>query len=129
MFQCPTPLNELFFSEFNIDMLQRGIRQSFKNLTGISIDKQSRDDLLSLMKVVFIDNSSDHYAGVRNQVRLMNEIVIKRAVEQISSGVSQYIGYRNDIETLKNPFAVPINTSTYGKKIDLSESYRQIGIN
>ena len=128
MFQCATPLNELFFSSLNIDLLQRGIRQSFKDKTGISIDTQSRDDLLALMKVVFIDNSNDHYSAVREQVRLMNDIVIKKAMGQVSSGVSQYIGYRNDIESLKIPFAVPINTSTYGKKIDMSESYRQIGM-
>ena len=38
--QCPTPLNTLFFSEFNMNLLQRGIRQDFKNRTGISIDKK-----------------------------------------------------------------------------------------
>ena len=29
--QCETPLNTLFFSEFNVGLLQRGIRQTFKN--------------------------------------------------------------------------------------------------
>ena len=39
--QCPTPLNTLFFSDFNKNLLQRGIRQAFKNKTGISIDYQN----------------------------------------------------------------------------------------
>ena len=34
MKQCPTPLNTLFFSEFNMNLLQRAIRQDFKNKTG-----------------------------------------------------------------------------------------------
>ena len=42
--QCPTPLNTLFFSEFNINLLQRAIRQDFKNKTGVSIDRQNNDD-------------------------------------------------------------------------------------
>ena len=29
--QCATPLNTLFFSEFNKNLLQRGIRQEFRN--------------------------------------------------------------------------------------------------
>ena len=41
--QVETPLNTLFFSEFNQNLLQRGIRQSFKNKTGISIDRQNPD--------------------------------------------------------------------------------------
>ena len=52
--QCETPLNTLFFSEFNTNLLQRGIRQMFKNKTGIAIDRQNPDDLYSLMRVVFI---------------------------------------------------------------------------
>ena len=38
--QTETPLNNLFFSEFNINLLQRAIRQDFKNKTGIPIDYQ-----------------------------------------------------------------------------------------
>ena len=36
--QCATPLNKLFFSAFNVNLVQRGIRQSFKNKTGVKID-------------------------------------------------------------------------------------------
>jgi hypothetical protein len=54
--QCETPLNTLFFSDFNQNLLQRGIRQGFKNKTGIAIDYQNKDDLYSIMRVVFIKN-------------------------------------------------------------------------
>ena len=40
--QCETPLNTLFFSEFNQNLLQRGIRQAFKNKTGIAIDRKTQ---------------------------------------------------------------------------------------
>ena len=43
--QCPTPLNTLFFSEFNMNLLQRGIRQSFRDQTGVAIDYQNPSDL------------------------------------------------------------------------------------
>ena len=124
--QCETPLNTLFFSEFNQNLLQRGIRQAFKNKTGIAIDRQNPDDLYSIMRVVFINNSGDHHTRVNEQVRMMNERVIKTALGQIQTGVSQYISYIKEIDTISVPLDQPINTSTYGKKIPKN---MKIGIN
>ena len=45
--QCETPLNKLFFSAVNKDLVQRGIRQTFKNRTGIAIDYQNPDGKLT----------------------------------------------------------------------------------
>lgn len=123
--QCPTPLNTLYFSEFNQDLLQRGIREKFKQTTGIKIDYQNSDDLMTLMRYVFINNSGDHYTKVNEQVRKMNSIVIDTAVSQVKVGVAQYLSYVKDIDTLAVPLAQPINTSTYGKKINLND---KIGI-
>jgi hypothetical protein len=124
--QCETPLNTLFFSEFNQNLLQRGIRQAFKNKTGIAIDRQNPDDLYGIMRVVFINNSGDHYKAVNQQVRMMNERVIETAVGQIQTGVSQYLSYVQDIDTISVPLSQPINTSTVGMKMDKNE---KIGIN
>ena len=118
--QCPTPLNTLFFSDFNINLLQKAIRQSFKNKTGISIDHQNPDDLYAMMRVVFINNSGDPNKAVQSQVKKMNEIVIKTALAQIQTGVAQYIGYIQDIDTTARPIDLPVNTSTMGKKLPKS---------
>jgi|SRR5210317_177280 hypothetical protein len=123
--QTKTPLNSLFFSEFNIDLLQRGIRQAFKNKSGISIDYQNPDDLYSLMRVVFINNAGDHNVNVNEQVKTMNTRVIETAVGQIQTGVSQYITYINEIDTTRNLLDRPVNTSTTGNKMD---SNTKIGI-
>lgn len=123
--QCPTPLNTLFFSEFNMNLLQRGIRQSFRDQTGVAIDYQNPGDLYSIMRVVFINNSGDPNANVQEQVKYMNGIVIKTASGQIQTGVSQYMGYVHDIDTLAVPIDRPVNTTTYGKKFGKSE---QIGL-
>ena len=124
--QCETPLNTLFFSEFNKNLLQRGIRQTFKNKTGISIDYQNSDDLYGLMRVVFINNSGDAYSRVNEQVKMMNERVIETAMSQIQTGVSQYMSYVQDIDTISIPLAQPINTSTVGNKMAINN---KIGIN
>ena len=116
--QTPTPLNTLYFSDFNQELVQRAIRQMFKNETGISIDYQNKDDLYSLMRVVFINHAQDHHKEIHNQVKKMNTMVIETAISQIRSGVSQYMGYIKDIDTLAVPPEPPSNTSTYGMKID-----------
>ena len=124
--QCETPLNTLFFSEFNKNLLQRGIRQAFKNKTGIAIDYQNSDDLYGIMRVVFINNSGDHHTNVNEQVKAMNTRVIETAISQIQTGVSQYIAYAQDIDTISTPMDRPINTSTTGNKIDYND---KIGLN
>jgi Fe-S cluster assembly ATPase SufC len=124
--QCETPLNTLFFSEFNKNLLQRGIRQAFKNKTGIAIDYQNPDDLYGIMRVVFINNSGDHHTNVNEQVKAMNTRVIETAISQIQTGVSQYIAYAQDIDTISTPMDRPINTSTTGNKIEYNN---KIGLN
>ena len=121
--QCETPLNTLFFSEFNKNLLQRGIRQAFKNKTGIAIDYQNSDDLYGIMRVVFINNSGDHHTNVNEQVKAMNTRVIETAISQIQTGVSQYIAYAQDIDTISTPMDRPINTSTTGNKIEYNNKF------
>ena len=118
MKQTETPLNKLFFSEFNIQIVQKSIRQAFKNKTGISIDYQNAGDLYAIMRVVFINNAGNHYANVNEQVKFMNSVVIKTTLPQIQSGVAQYMGYIRDIDTLVVPPTPPANTSTYGMKLE-----------
>jgi len=124
--QCDTPLNTLFFSEFNINLLQRGIRQAFKNKTGIAIDYQNPDDLYGIMRMVFINNAGDHNAAVKQQVQVMNARVIETALSQIQTGVSQYIAYAEDIDSTRTLLDRPTNTSTVGKKMDFND---KIGLN
>ena len=126
MKQCETPLNGLFFSEFNKNLLQKAIRQAFKDRTCISIDYQNPDDLYGIMRVVFINNSGDHHTNVNEQVKAMNTRVIETAISQIQTGVSQYIAYAQDIDTISTPMDRPINTSTTGNKIEYNN---KIGLN
>lgn len=120
--QCRTPLNTLFFSEYNINILQRAIRQEFKNKTDLAIDFQNKNDLLTIMRASFVNNSSNPYADTYSQIKQINSVVIKKAIDQITSGVSQYMGYLKDIDTPINPMDNPISTNMYGNKIEKEPS-------
>lgn len=119
--QTPTPLNTLYFSDFNTNLIQRAIRQRFKDETGVAIDYQNKDDLFSIMRVVFINNAGNHSVAVNDQVKFMNSLVIKTALGQIQSGVAQFMGYVRDIDTMAVPPDPPANTSTYGNKIPIND--------
>lgn len=125
--QSETPLNKLFFSEFNINLIQRGIRQYFYDKTGISIDYQNIRDVFVIMRTVFINNSGDPYNNIEAQVKYMNEKVIETAYSQIQTGVSQFVNYIKDSESLAVPLAQPVNTSNRGNKIP--DAMDNIGIN
>jgi len=119
--QTPTPLNTLYFSDFNTNLIQRAIRQKFKDETGVAIDYQNKDDLFSIMRVVFINNAGNHSVAVNDQVKFMNSLVIKSALGQIQSGVAQFMGYVRDIDTMAVPPDPPANTSTYGNKMPIND--------
>ena len=119
--QTPTPLNTLYFSEFNMNLIQRAIRQKFKDETGVAIDYQNKDDLFSIMRVVFINNAGNHSEAINEQVKFMNSLVIKTALGQIRSGVAQYMGYVRDLDTMAVPPDPPANTSTYGNKLPAND--------
>ena len=123
--QDQTPLNTLYFSHFNLNLLQNAIRGQFKKQTGRSIDRQNDADLLAIMRQVFIMNMGTPNEAVCRQVRQMNEIVINTALGQIHTGVSQYLDYSRDITMPLQPLDKPINTSTYGNKFGANN---QIGI-
>ena len=115
MRQENTPLAAVFFSEFNYNSIQNTVVSTFKTKTGITVDRQKRDDVLTLMRMVFINNSFNQSMSVPEQVKLMNESVVNTAVNQIGTGVSQYIGYLRDISTPLVPEPRPIQTSYYGE--------------
>jgi len=112
--QCPTPLNTLYFSPFNVNVVQRGIRQYIKQKTGASIDYQNSGDVFAIMRVVFISNEGDPYGDVCAQVKRMNQIAVIRAGDQVITGLSQYMGYLRDSASSLNLMNLPANTSSAG---------------
>jgi hypothetical protein len=122
--QCPTPLNQAFFCEYNQETVQRLIRQNIYNQFKVKIDKQSPSDILAIMRAVFINNSADPYNDVYAQVKYMNDVSMKTACKQIETGLAQHFGYLEDIARPIQPPNIPTNTSLYGNKIGYND---QIG--
>ena len=108
--QSVTPVSGLFFSEQNLDLIQRAIREATKQKTGYKIDNQSRDDILVIMRAVYFNNYVDPYTEQTCEaVKKLNITVIGICVNQIADGIMTYINYTRDASAL----AVPLANSKY----------------
>ena len=116
-----TPLSTAYSSPFNISLLQKAIRQDFKDKTGIAIDHQNENDLIAIMRAEFINSSGDPNRRVEEQVRMMNGRIVQTARSQIGSGVSQYINFMKDTDSTVTPMDHPKSTTTYGNKLSDQE--------
>ena len=110
-----TPLNTRFFSQGNINLIQNMLRNTFKNETGISIDRQDNTDVLAFMRYIFINNSTNPYGNVASQIESMNKKVVQKMLPQVREGVSAYLLYLRDAATLSQPNELPQNMNRKGE--------------
>lgn len=127
-----TLLTSLFFSEQNTSNIQILIKRAiFKELNGIVIDDQSLEELLVVMRSVFLSESNHPplidketpqqelrklYTLYTKEVARLNSLVVNQAVPIILSYVKQYLIYESEI---RNPIQImekPMATSIKGEK-------------
>lgn len=126
-----TLLTELFFSDTNIENIQQLSRFLIYKKTNIIIDKQSYNELLTIMRSIFLEYSS-HPPLIdadmsetqkklilplyTKEITRLNEIVINDIVPRIESQLSQYINYIRDISEMPQPIERSTNVSNSGQK-------------
>jgi hypothetical protein len=113
--QQPTAVSQRFFGRQNVDLLQRRLRDEVRKRTGYEIDRQSDEQLLIVMRYVFMQSGRN--AGGEAEVRRLNELVLRETVPQVGSGLAQYLGYLRDASTLPTPIPRGQATSVKGTKI------------
>lgn len=115
--QQKNPLNMMFFSQFNISIIQKDIIDTFKRKTNITIGNQNPDDIITIMTAVYINNSREGFNHIKEQVNFMNSIVVKTAISQIGSSITQYMNYLRDITaTGSQVMELPKNTKMTGMR-------------
>lgn len=126
-----TLLTQMYFSDTNIGNIQQLIRYLIYKKTNIVIDKQSYNELLTVMRSIFLEYSA-HPPIIENdmttqqkqqilplytkEVSRLNEIVLNDAVPRIESQMSQYINYLRDISELPKPIERSTNSSIKGQR-------------
>lgn len=115
--QESTPLSKLFFDQINIDALQEAIRYSVykKSCNNAIIDKQDQDQLLIVMRSIYLQYSINLKIEIIEQIKILNSRVLDYCVKEIMSQMTMYTTYLKDRETIPVGFN-PISTSIAGTK-------------
>jgi len=94
-----TPLSKLFFSRFNINLLQEGLKSMvFKKSCGkYVIGNQSEDELSMIMRAIFLEHGNHRGFDEKKQVLELNSKVLLYSVPRIISSIEQYYMYLKDI--------------------------------
>ena len=118
-----TKLSDAFFSGENIQILQNGIRAGvYQRSNGrISIGEQSCDELMTIMRSIFLQYSENRERNIQDQIKALNDQVLAYAVPQVLSEAEAYIKYRHDVSTLVVPIDLPIQSDTNDKQLLLKK--------
>jgi hypothetical protein len=126
-----TPLTFLYFSDKNVENVQKLLRLRVFKETEYVIDDQSKNELLTIMRSVFLEHSSHppliHQDMKKDQVEILlkkytnevdrlNRLVVELVVPKLIGQLKQYFGYLKDASSQPMPLSQPINESTAGKK-------------
>ena len=116
----PNEVSNLFFSEKNINALQDGIRYRIFNETGVTIGRQSDNDLKIIMRSIYLQYSKNLPTKVIEQVRELNKKVLDWSVKEVLSNLKQFQKYKKDVSTMPIPLErSPLITTKGTKTLEL----------
>lgn len=118
-------VSSLFFSQHNIKILQDGIRYLVYKKTNDNtiIDNQSENELLIIMRSIYLQYSNNKNYEIVAQVKDLNTKVLDYAVPVILVELNQYINYKKDASQLPIPLEHSKNVSPKGTKVLFGKSF------
>lgn len=116
-----TPLSLAYFSSENINIIQNNIRKGVydKSNGEFVIGLQDEDELKIIMRSVFLQNSLNLKTNIRQQIRDLNALVESYAIDQVYKEAISYLKYKRDASNMYALLALPSNSSTRGKTLEL----------
>lgn len=99
-----TPLKYLYYSQTNVDVLQKLIKYSVKKASGYIISDQNVTELLQIMKLMdlwYSSNTLDKNKYV-DEIMKLNQYVVNRSVPSIISAINSHKLYLRDINQPRN---------------------------
>jgi len=120
-----TPLNTVFFSQDNIEKLQKDIHDQVFAMSGgkYRIDRQSDDDLKLIMRSYYLMFSENNPMRIAQELADLNGRVVGYAAAKIYSEVDFHKFYLQDLEEFAPAIANPTNVSVYGTRTGELKSF------
>jgi hypothetical protein len=113
-----TPLNTAYFSPANVRIVQNKIRRDVYDRSGgeFLIDEQSVDELMIVMRAMYLQYGQNRPDGIPEQIATLNQIVADWCVPKILAECSMHKSYLRDIQNLPVPMEHPILLTRAGSK-------------
>ena len=112
-------ISDLFLSNKNIDLIHLKIINTVKTKFNYNISKQSRNELLIIMRSIYLNNSTNNYSNkneIKKELAKLNELVINYSVNNIIKNIKSHELYLEKINNDLNPIELPKPTSIKGDK-------------
>jgi len=116
--QQKSKLSDLYYSQANIDYLQDEIvRQVFEKSDGkYRIGKQNEDELIIVMKSIFLQNARNSDIDLQYQIDILNKLILDYCVDNVYINLLQYVKYIDDITKEQTVMDRPQNVDIKGSK-------------
>lgn len=108
-----TILSELFFSKKNVNLIHIKIINKFKKEFNVNLGKQSENELLIVMRSIYLDNSKNTFNSkneVKNQLDKLNNRVIEICFNNIKTN---YLGHQLYLQRINTDNFTPLNRSEF----------------
>jgi hypothetical protein len=114
--QDKSVLSKAFFSQRNIDCIQKNIQKKVLQNTNYRIGRQSDLQLQIIMRSIYLQFSKNLECDYAQQIKQLNQKVSDYSVDRISIEMSQFLEYRKEVSKMPDPISLPKNLSNAGEK-------------
>jgi hypothetical protein len=120
-----TPLNEVFFSDSNIQKLQQDIQEQVLQMSGnkIRIGPQDEQQLRIIMRSYYLMYAKNNAAQVAEELAELNGRVVGFSAAKIYSEADFHEFYLKDLQEFAPPIANPMNVGVYGTRTGELKSF------
>jgi len=112
-------LQKIFFSDENIDLINKQIILTVYKRTQYKINFQNKDKILIVMQYIFNEHARHLPYNIKGQIQELNCRIVKNIIGDIITNFEQKIVYLRDIETRREPIPLPIS-STYDRTLPVN---------
>tara|TARA_A100001011_G_C13620430_1_gene559809 strand:- start:19 stop:516 length:498 start_codon:yes stop_codon:yes gene_type:complete len=111
-------ISELYFSQENVDYLQTQIIQRIYSKTNNKhvIGRQSEDELLIVMRSIYLQHGKNVNTMLDKQIDVLNELVLDYCVDNVYSNLVAHFEYINDLTKDQPVLDMPQSTYVKGEK-------------
>ena len=113
-------LSDAYFSQANIQIIQNGIRKGVHDKSNgkILIDSQPSDQVVTVMRSIYLQNSKNLETNIPQQIQELNNMVLNYCVQNIYGEAVAYLKYKHDASTMHTPMAAPIYSNKTNKTLE-----------